>query len=83
MYKVVLKIEGMMCGMCEAHINDTVRKAVKDAKKLSSSHNKGECSFICENEPYKSLLEEAIKATGYELKDISIEAYKKKKWSLF
>ena len=28
MYKTTLKIDGMMCGMCESHINDTIRKAV-------------------------------------------------------
>ena len=26
MIKVVMKIEGMACGMCESHINDTIRK---------------------------------------------------------
>ena len=26
MIKTVLKIDGMMCSMCEAHINDAVRK---------------------------------------------------------
>lgn len=27
MYQTTLKIDGMMCGMCESHINDTIRKA--------------------------------------------------------
>ena len=35
MYKTTLKIDGMMCGMCESHINDTIRKAVP-VKKVSS-----------------------------------------------
>ena len=38
MIKTTLKIEGMMCSMCEAHINDVIRKAVPGAKKVSSSH---------------------------------------------
>lgn len=25
MIETVIKIDGMMCGMCESHINDTVR----------------------------------------------------------
>ena len=29
MIKTTLKIEGMMCSMCEAHICDTIRKAVQ------------------------------------------------------
>ena len=28
MYEIDLKIGGMMCGMCESHINDAVRKAL-------------------------------------------------------
>ena len=33
MIKTVVKIEGMACGMCEAHINDTIRKLYPSAKK--------------------------------------------------
>ena len=40
MYKTTLKIDGMMCSMCEAHINDVIRKNMKEAKKVSSSHSK-------------------------------------------
>jgi len=25
MYKIPVKIDGMMCGMCESYINDTIR----------------------------------------------------------
>ena len=25
MWKYTLRVEGMMCGMCEAHVNDAVR----------------------------------------------------------
>ena len=27
MEKTTVEVSGMMCGMCEAHINDAVRKA--------------------------------------------------------
>ena len=27
MVKITAKVEGMMCDMCEAHVNDAVRKA--------------------------------------------------------
>ncbi len=26
MFKTTMKVEGMMCGMCEAHVNDAVRR---------------------------------------------------------
>ena len=36
MTKTTLKIDGMMCGMCESHMNDAIRKAfnVKKGDKL-------------------------------------------------
>ena len=37
MYKYTLQIDGMMCGMCEAHVNDVVRRNTKGKlKKLKS-----------------------------------------------
>ncbi len=83
MYKTTLKIDGMMCGMCEAHINDVIRKNVKDAKKVSSSHSKGISTFESETLPDETVLKKAIAETGYELKDISVEEAQKKKWGLF
>ena len=40
MYKTTIKIDGMACGMCEAHVNEAIRK-VCAAKKVTSSHKKG------------------------------------------
>lgn len=45
MIKTTLKIEGMTCGMCEAHICETIRKAVPGAKKVTASHKRGEASL--------------------------------------
>ena len=61
MYKTTLKIDGMMCGMCESHINDTIRKAVP-VKKVSSSHTRGEAVVITD-EP---LDVEAVKAAVHK-----------------
>ncbi len=33
MNKVTVKIAGMRCGMCEAHVCDIIRRAVPSAKK--------------------------------------------------
>ena len=60
MYQTTLKIDGMMCGMCESHINDTIRKAVP-VKKVTSSHAKGE-AVVLTDEPLDI---EAVKAAGY------------------
>ncbi len=42
MYKTTLKIDDMMCNMCEVHVNDVIRNKVPKAKKIKSSHKKGE-----------------------------------------
>lgn len=41
MIKTTVKVDGMMCGMCESHVNDAVRK-VFQVDKVTSSHSKGE-----------------------------------------
>ena len=40
MEKITVEVSGMMCGMCEAHINDAVRKAFPDVEKVNSSRAK-------------------------------------------
>ena len=35
MLKITLGVDGMMCGMCESHVNDAVRKAFP-VKKVTS-----------------------------------------------
>ena len=47
MTKTVLHIEGMMCGMCEAHVNDAIRKNF-EVKKVTSSHTKKETEILSE-----------------------------------
>ena len=65
MDKVVLKIDGMMCAMCEAHICETIRKAVPAAKKVAASKGKKEASFLTEEAVNWDALKAAIDATGY------------------
>ena len=39
MQKITMKIDGMMCGMCESHICDAIRNAAP-VKKATASHTK-------------------------------------------
>jgi copper chaperone CopZ len=78
MNKVTLKIEGMSCSMCEAHINDVIRKVVSDAKKVESSHTKGESSFLTEQPVDFAYLKKTIKDTGYTLLSFDTQPYVKK-----
>ncbi len=77
MYKTTLEITGMMCGMCEAHINDAVRKEL-DVKKVTSSHKKGITEIISQTRPDEQKLRDVISATGYELVGIRTQVYEKK-----
>ena len=78
MQKYTLKIEGMMCGMCESHINDTIRKVVADAKKVSASHKKGIATFLSEESISDEQLKKAIEETGYTCTEVNSETYVKK-----
>ncbi len=78
MIKTTLKIEGMMCSMCESHVCETIRKAVPTAKKVTASRRKGEASFLTESEVDGDLLKDAISETGYTCLDIESEPYEKK-----
>ena len=78
MIKTTLKIDGMMCSMCEAHICDTIRKAVPEAKKVAASRKKKEASFLTEEAVDEKALKEAIDATGYTCLGIDSASYEKK-----
>lgn len=77
MVKTTLKIDGMMCGMCEAHMNDAIRAAFK-VKKVTSSHANGETVVISEEPLDEEKLRETVKTTGYTLGNITSEPYEKK-----
>jgi copper chaperone CopZ len=77
MLKITLTVDGMMCGMCEAHINDAVRGAFP-VKKVTSSHTKGQTVILTEDDISKEALQEVIGKTGYELVSVEKEPYQKK-----
>ena len=77
MKKITMKIDGMMCGMCESHINDAVRNAFK-VKKVSSSHTKGETVILLENEINEEELRAAVEKTGYKVLSITVSEQEKR-----
>ena len=78
MVKTTLKIDGMMCSMCEAHIQDVIRRAVPGAKKVSASHAKGEASFLTEEAVDAERLKAAIDSTGYTCLGVDSAPYEKR-----
>lgn len=79
MVKITVKVEGMACGMCEAHINEAVRNAFS-VKKVTSSHTKNQTIILAENELDEQKLKEVIAKSGYDLVSIGKEPYEKKRW---
>lgn len=82
MVKTTVQVDGMMCGMCESHVNDAVRQAVQ-VRKVTSSHTKGETEILSDAPLDEAALRAAIEKTGYQVKGIQSEPYEKKGFSLF
>ena len=78
MIKTTMKIDGMMCGMCEAHVCDAIRKAVPTARKVAASRSKKEASFLTEEAVDADRLKAAVDATGYTCLGIESAPYEKK-----
>ena len=77
MIRTTLQIDGMMCGHCEALVNDTIRQAFP-VKKVESSHTKKETVILSEEPLDEEKLRAVIAQTGYTLGEIRTEAYEKK-----
>lgn len=82
MIKTTVDVEGMACGMCEAHVNDAVRRAFS-VKKVTSSHAKARTEILSEAPLDGEKLREVIGAAGYTVRGVSAEPYEKKGFSLF
>lgn len=82
MVKITMNVEGMMCGHCEAHVNDAIRSAF-DIKSVSSSHRKNETVIIAAEDIDKEKLKAAVDATGYTGKQHKIRAVCRRKADFF
>ena len=78
MIQTTVGIDGMMCGMCEAHINDVIRANFK-VKSVTSSHKKGEAVILSEEAPEVFRLREVIGKTGYTVTSVQSEKVLQKK----
>ncbi len=70
--KITLQIDGMMCGMCESHINDAIRSNL-NVKKLKTSHATGLSEFQTNDVVSDDRLKEIINKTGYKVLEIKRE----------
>ena len=77
MVKTTVKIDGMVCAMCEAHVNEAIRNnfAVKSVK---ADKAKGEAEIVSEAALDAARLKSIISETGYTAGEIVSGPFKKK-----
>lgn len=66
MNKYVLGIDGMRCGMCETHVQDTIRKNI-NVKSVKASHLKKELVVITEEDLTLDDFHKFLDPTGYRI----------------
>ena len=76
MNRYVFKVRGMSCGMCEAHVNDAVRR-FPGVKHVASSRKKGETSVVAEDLDTEAVVRE-LGALGYDADGVQVLPYEKK-----
>ena len=69
MIETIVQVDGMMCGMCESHINDAIRSHFQ-VRKVSSSHSKGRTVIRSQEALDQAQLRQVIDATGYKALDV-------------
>ena len=68
-HTTVLEIDGMMCPMCESHVNDAIRNNFK-VKDVKSSHKTGLTQIQSDEVLDEELLRKAVEETGYKVKSV-------------
>lgn len=80
--RTVLGIEGMACQMCEAHVNEAIRKGF-DVTSVKSNRKKRQCVIVSEQELNRHRVADVVANTGYELTSFESEPYQRKRFGLF
>lgn len=77
MKKTILTIDGMRCGMCEAHVCDVIRRNF-NVKKVTASHIKNQAAIISDFPLDVDRLKQVVSDEGYRVSEITVEEYVKK-----
>lgn len=75
MFKITAKVDGMMCGNCEKHVNEAIKEAFP-VKKVNSSHTDKETVILSKEDLDMDKVKAVIEETGYQVTDISKETVK-------
>ena len=66
MITTTLGIEGMACSMCEAHVNDAIRRNFQ-VKRVKSNRRKKTCVVVSEEPLDKEKIKAVITELGYDV----------------
>ena len=66
----------MMCGMCEAHVQNAIRKA--GYMNVKANHHSGNCVVISEESIDPELIKVSLEKLGYRILETHSEPYEKK-----
>ncbi len=64
--EIVLKVEGMMCSHCEAHVKEALEK-VKGVESATADHINDKVTIVLSKEVKREKLVKAIKEAGYKV----------------
>ena len=78
MVQTTIGIDGMQCEMCEAHVNEAIRKAFPEIKEVRSSHRKKTTRILSNEVIDENALRSVIASTGYEFLSCKSEPYQPK-----
>lgn len=77
MNKYILGIDGMMCGACEAHVQNEIRKKL-NVKSVKASRLKNQAIIITDIDVSEEKFHEILDPTGYRITSFSkVEATKR------
>ena len=70
--KITLSVDGMMCKMCEAHVNDAISKAFEGVN-VWSSHQTKQTIVLSQKQIDAESIKKVIESQGYKVKQIQID----------
>ncbi len=76
MNRYIIGIDGMMCGMCEMHVEQKIKESFR-LKKAKASHITNKLTVIAEGEFSKEDFEKALAPTGYRITSFNKEQAEK------
>lgn len=70
MNKYVIEIDGMKCGMCEMHVEETIAKKCH-VKKIKASYTKNQVVVFSKDNLNEEDFKKALDVTGYRVTSYS------------